>query len=203
MKFNEFVDAVKNGITDICGPEFTVNTFRALKNNSVELIGLSIMETGTNIAPTIYLDDFYTDFCDGMEMGEILNKIIRIYSENRTGNSVDVDIFRHYDNVKNEIVFKLVSYDKNKELLEKVPHRRIMDLAIIYCVFFGKTEMGNATVTIYNDHMKIWGADENELYDAAMKNTYRLLAPEISSMNVQPVAEYVDEPVNCTHGTAP
>ena len=182
MQFNEFVETVKERVSDICGPEFTVRSYKVLKNNSVALVGLSIMEKGINIAPAIYLDSFYTDFCDGHPLDVIINEILRIYSANRSVSEFDAEIFNDFDKLRSRITYKLINHDQNLELLDQIPHRCFLDLEIIYSLNMGITKYGNASVTIYKEHMNAWRTDEQTLYELASGNTPELLKPEIRSM---------------------
>lgn len=41
-----------------------------------------------------------------------------------------MDYFRNWKEVKGRAIYKLINSDRNREPLEDVPHRRILDLAI-------------------------------------------------------------------------
>ena len=52
---------------------------------------------------------------------------------------------------------KLIHYERNKELLKKVPHIRFLDLAIVfYCLISMDFTTGNATILIHHSHLKNW-----------------------------------------------
>ena len=40
------------------------------------------------------------------------------------------DYFENYEMSRKTIVYKLVNYQKNKKLLEDVPYKRVLDLAV-------------------------------------------------------------------------
>ncbi|MBO4374520.1 MAG: hypothetical protein J5829_05395 [Lachnospiraceae bacterium] len=182
MEFNSFCEEVRDKVRDICGEDFNVSVRDTLKNNSVVLKGLVIMGKESNVAPSIYLEDFYTDYCDGKDMDDIVNDILKIYSKNRNCGDLNVNIFKDFDEVKDKIVFKLVNYDSNLSLLSTLPHRRFLDLAVIYVVVLGETPQGHATVTIHNEHMESWETNEEELWKLARENTPRMAEPQIMSL---------------------
>lgn len=73
-----------------------------------------------------------------------------------------------------KIIASIVNAQKNEELLKTVPHRRLLDLAIIYRVM-EKEEDGNAFITINNIALKKLGLSEEELHTIAYKNTEEIL----------------------------
>ncbi len=182
MKFEVFTEAVKERVSSLCGPEYKVKLTETLKNNSVRLTGIMIIEPDTNITPTIYLEDFYTDYCDGTSIESIADRILTVYERNRCVGDVDVSLFGDFDKICERIIYRLVNYEKNAELLDKVPHRRFLDLAVIYSVALGETKVGYASVTVYNEHLSGWGQSEEDLWEYARRNTPRILEPELKPM---------------------
>ena len=45
---------------------------------------------------------------------------------------VDISGFRDWETAHGDIYMKLINAEQNKELLEKIPHRIFMDLAVVY-----------------------------------------------------------------------
>ncbi|MCR5650433.1 MAG: DUF5688 family protein [Lachnospiraceae bacterium] len=183
MEFKDFCEEVRDRVRDICGPDFNVSLRDTLKNNSVVLKGLVIMSRDSNVAPSIYLEDFYTDHCDGRDIDDIVNDILKAYSNNRTCGDLDVNLFNNFEKVKDMITYKLVNYESNLKMLANLPHRRFLDLAVIYVVVLGETPKGQATVTIHTEHMENWGTSEEELWKLSNKNTPRLAKPEIMALS--------------------
>ena len=50
-------------------------------------------------------------------------------------NKVEGEVFTNFECAAAFLSVRLISYQKNKEFLSLVPHRRILDLAIIYQLF--------------------------------------------------------------------
>lgn len=179
LRYEEFRKELVNGIADICGEEFTVREEHVHKNNAKELFGVSIRNKNTNVAPTIYLEGFYEDFINGEKnLNEIENDVIRIYKLNcLNGNRINVDFFKDFSIVKEKLVYRLVNYDMNRERLKEIPHRRYLDLAIIYVL--NLNECGGS-ITIRNEHLDIWNVDEETVYQYAEKNTPKAFKLKIS-----------------------
>lgn len=79
---------------------------------------------------------------------------------------------------------KLIHYERNKELLEKVPHIRFLDLAIVfYCLISMDFTTGNATILIHHSHLKNWNITTTELFQIAKDNTQKILPEKLYDMN--------------------
>ena len=182
MDFDQFCEKTSDRLREILGPDFKIEVTRVLKNNSVKLSGVAILHRDCNITPTIYLEDYYTDYCDGMDFEEVINGILRTYNRNRNVEGVDLNILKTFGAAKDSIVYKIINYDKNLELLSEAPHRRFLDLAVIYTVLLETGTDVNASVTIKNEHMKNWGVSEDDLYRVSKVNSPRIAGPEIMSL---------------------
>lgn len=74
-------------------------------------------------------------------------------------------------NVSPLIKMKLINYEKNKELLEKVPHVRVPDLAVVFmAVLKSEYNDGFATILIHNSHLDFWNMTTEDLYELAKAN---------------------------------
>lgn len=140
------------------------------KNNGLKLDGLTIMTENTNISPTIYLNYYFEEYIKhGLEA--VVDKIMEQYEQNKSEAPIDLSFFTEVEKVRNKIKMKLVNYEKNEELLEKVPHIKYLDLAIIFYVEVeNKQNEGLATIQIYNHHLSFWDLREEELFELAKKN---------------------------------
>ena len=182
MEYYEFIEAVKEKLQDICGDEFVIEAAQTMKNNSVMFRGISIREKDSKIAPTIYLEDLYTDHCDGRDFEEIVNEVLRIYSVSRKGPDFDAGLFSDFSWVRDRIFCKLINCRANAGLLSEVPHYRFLDLAVIYCVLADDNDGTISSITIKNDHLKLWETDEEEIRKCAIRNTPVLLPASIVSI---------------------
>ena len=63
MDYLEFLNAVRDYINETA-TEVNVSVHSTLKNNDVKLSGLSISRKGYNASPTIYMENYYTEYID-------------------------------------------------------------------------------------------------------------------------------------------
>lgn len=101
---------------------------------------------------------------------------------NRKKQCVDMKYFLEYVNVKNNIVYKLINTERNRELLEDIPYIEFLDLSIVFQCLISVKESHLETLLIHNVHTKLWGVTVEELYRAAEENTQKLLPHELRNM---------------------
>lgn len=196
MDYTNFIEAVKEGITDIAEEGTEVKLINILKNNSVSLEGIVISKDGQNISPTVYLNFYYEAYRHGKEIEEIIMEIWNTYEESTLNENLNMDFFLDFEKMKERVVCKLINFEKNKTLLEKIPYVRFLDLAVVfYCILQSK-ELGNATIQIYNSHLNLWKISVDELYIHARKNTRNQLGFELKSMD-EVMEESVREDLKC------
>ena len=181
MNYQDFCEKVKNAAIQIFGEENKTELIDVTKNNGLILKGLVIRHKESDISPTIYLESFYEMYESGIPFGQIMERIVRC--EKEYGRSdFDASDFMDFDKIKDRVVYKIVNYGMNAELLKKVPYIRWNDLAILFCCLVDSNSEGYATILIRNEHMKIWGVTPDELYDLAGRNTPRLMSDELNTM---------------------
>ena len=182
MEYKEFVEYIKMNAGYIAGEGGNITINHVIKNNGCEMDGLVIMEKGKDIAPTIYLDSFYELYTNGENIKNIIRQIEVIYEQNKNNVTFDVNILKHFDTIKDKIVYKVVNYRSNEKLLEQVPHKRILDLAVVFYCLLDNEYGRSATALIYNPSRSYWNVTIDDVYKAALKNTPDLLHSKISSM---------------------
>lgn len=182
MKYEEFMEAVKKGMQEKLGEEVKVRLHRVMKNNSVVMDAISIYRAGSNIAPTIYLNDFYQDYLQKGELEEILNALEMVYRSSLKKLPFHAEAYMDFEQVKQRLACRLVNREKNKEILKNVPHRNFLDLAMVAYYYFEQEDIGSGTILVRENHLDLWNTDAEEILDIARDNTRRLLPEEFMSM---------------------
>ena len=190
MSFEGFCTYIKNGIQQRLGYSCQVMTHNYLKNNGVTLCGLTIMTKESNISPTIYLNGFYERYVyEAESLQQIEADVMETYRRNKTDHNLDVSFFTEWENARQRIIFELVNYDANRELLKDVPYKKVLDLAMVFTCLVEKGVTGSATILIHNHHMECWKVTEDDLFHTAMENTPYFQKKKMAGMNS--VIEYL------------
>lgn len=94
----------------------------------------------------------------------------------------DKKYIQDFDIIKNGIVYRLINPDRNKKILEEVPHMDFLDLSIVFHCLAKKEQICTESNLIKNVHFRQWGVPLDMLYEAASENTQRILGYEIQNM---------------------
>lgn len=173
MSFEEFTEDVLKEIRVKADGAFQVKKHAVTKNNNVKLTEIAVVKEEADIGPCVYLDEFYREHeSDGMRFDEIVDEVYQLIVKNEEeAPDFDISGFKRWEVVRENVYAKLINAEQNKELLEKIPHRNFMDLAVVYYAVARDHEQEEiGTILIYNGHMEMWGQEEENLYREAMIN---------------------------------
>lgn len=182
MEIKEFTLKVQKAIMERVGEGYRVEVQEVHKNNDVVLQGLLIHAEEQNVSPTIYLNSFWDAYEKGIPFVVIVERIMRIYEEDTPKENIDMSFFKDFNRVKERICYRLISAERNRELLTKIPHIEYLDLAICFYYSYRGEALGNGSILIHDSHMEMWNTTTEELYKLAAHNTPELFPGEWSAM---------------------
>ncbi len=192
MNYSEFTTTIAEKAKKAAGNNGRVSINQVIKNNDTRLDGLVIMGKDQFISPTVYLNDYYNKYKNGMSIDRIMDEILSVCQKNRNTFDLDTDIFKSYEKMKHKIVYKLINHQMNEELLKNTPHKTFLDLAVVYDLVLHDKEKRLATALISNDHLETWGVDADTVYTQAGKNT-----PALFPASIRPIEKVLE---NITNG---
>lgn len=94
------------------------------------------------------------------------------YNDYKEGRSID-ELSREVFN----------QYNKNRDLLEDIPHIVYLDLAIVFYCILTEKQFETSSILIKNSHMKFWDTTVTDLFDIASYNTPKILKADIKSLS--------------------
>lgn len=181
--FQNFVEKIKKGVENHYGEACRISLSEVKKNNGMIYHGITIGEKGKSIMPTVYLDGFYQDYENGMPLSDVLETVISLYEKHKIEKDINLDFLTEYSWAKERILYKLISYENNRELLQEVPHVRFLDMAMVFYCDIDELEIGRATFLIKNNICEKWDVDTAHLLALAKENTPRVLPGRIMGMH--------------------
>lgn len=184
MNYQQFVELMKEKVAKELGEGMSLETHTTLKNNGRERIGLTITDNHFNIFPTIYLEEFYHQFLNGISVEDIVSSLLELYHEVKYEHIGQVSILKDFHSVQSKLVPKLINAEKNKTFLQTVPHIHYLDFAIVFYLLFQVDECGTATIPITNSLVDFWKVVPKDLYALALNNAPLLLPASFKPMNV-------------------
>lgn len=198
MNYEQFVETMYEMCREALGGSRIVEKQQILKNNGVYMNGLSIRKKDQNVAPIIYLDHFFARYLQGENLGKLCAGIIEKCTNAPEPPVTEYEKLLELSCVQKKVVYKLVNLEQNRELLEKIPHLPMMDLAIVFCLLVSMDGRESCSVLIRNEHLAQWKLSISQLYQYAGNNTPRLLPPVFA-----PLAEQFPEALFETVDTMP
>lgn len=185
MGLNEFIRSICSEVERKLGENYRAEVREIKKINGVVRHGLLITpKTGgvKNLVPTIYLDDLFEEYKSGMDFASVIKTLLTIYRENTPKERIDMEFFRSFEKVRSRICFRLIGKAGNEGLLEDIPHKEFLDLAVCFYYAYQGEVLGKGAILIHNSHMEMWGITEDDLWEAASINTPELNPGRIESM---------------------
>ena len=188
LNYEEFKEKIKDDIKDYMDEKYkNCGVFiRKVNKTNCEVDGLNFNDIPglKNASPTIYVNNLYEEYERTGNYEEVVRGAAEtmergIESFNKEIKAELLDTSRLKDNV----FFTLINAEQNKELLKTVPHRKFEDLAIVYRWNIGSDSSGMYTNLVDSRLAKKEGLTENDLYNAARKNTKELLPVSVRNMN--------------------
>lgn len=193
MTYNQFLNYVKEqSVYEFENPEeYKASINHVVKNNSVKLDGICLHRAGDTLSPTIYLNHFYEEYLEGRPLHSIISEIASTLSNEIPELEFNTRLYDNYEAIRHQIIFRLVNYERNEELLSSCPYLPFCDLAITFRWLVHSDSSGIASALITNKEMDLWNITLEELYQTARINTRNLFPATIEPIQ-QLLTKYLD-----------
>jgi hypothetical protein len=175
MDYSNFLKTITERIRERVSDEYTVETHAMRKNNGVMLDSLMIRRPDDMVCPNIYLNDIYRWYLDGASMDQLTDRILDTYHNAAAAMQIRAEELITPEIIRRQVVRRMINYEKNRDLLANVPHRRFLDLALIYYVMVHNDRMGEGAIMVRNDFLDLYSMDASEIEEEACQNTRSLL----------------------------
>ena len=178
----QFIEDVKARL-DERGDDVTisVNTVNKL-NESYE--ALTVTPIGSSIGVNVSIDRFYEAYTAGEPYGGIIDKAVDVIDRGVMERpDLDISALTDYSQMKDKLVMEVVSSEANTELLERIPHKDIEDMSVVYRFVLSSDDTGRASILVTNQMLESMGVTPEELHADAMVNAPQLKPVEIKGMS--------------------
>lgn len=185
---NKIIDKIYEKIsTELENQEISIED--VTKNNDTTKTALKISEKTDSDNPVktaalIYIDDYAKSIKEGdCSLDDATNNIIRSYKNSLVTEIDDlVTNIADFNSISDKIVYRLVNYEKNENMLQDMPYDRFLDLAITYRINYtaGNT---NCSINITNQALERWGVSKDIIRKLADRNTEKYLQFKIFDLH--------------------
>ena len=175
MRFDKFEKKIIKGLRKIYGGNAEIGTGVVMKNNGSKYNGVHIMmkDSECRTAPVVDLDSIYEAFERGKKNLE--GCILDVYHQREALKSPEgieqlAEKSKDWERVKDKIYPILLSTEENKELLQNLVSRPLLDLSVAYVIREDMSERCAANIKISEGLLRYYGVDSEQLHEQAMKN---------------------------------
>lgn len=162
--------------------EYQAELHKVVKNNGIVLDGIILRKPEETVCPTIYLNSYFEGYQMGKPMAVIMQEIIYQYQNLKEEMKFEIVNVYDFKSVKNDIVLRLVNYERNRELLKDCPYKRFLDLAVTFRLIASVDILGVSSSLITNEEFESWNVEIEELYQIALFNTMREFPWQMDSL---------------------
>ena len=174
-----------------CREEETIKRVQVLKNNGVQLDGFSCVMEGHREQPTVYVNHYFREDVTKEDLCTLAAMVLKIQRDSMLHQTGDFEMLLDYEKMKKRIYCRLISRNKNEDLLKTVPWIPWMDLAIVFYMEIPGKLIKNATALIRTAHMERWKITEDQLFERAKKNLQR------RGFRMVAMTEFLGDQVEC------
>ena len=172
------VEQVRENLFDNC----QVEVHRVVKNNQLELDSMVILGENQRVSPQFYLEHYYSRYKRGEEIDFLVEEILQIYKQTLLERDWNTQLDLSFENCRNQIIYRLVSFERNKELLRGTPHIPFLDLVITFHCLMMEDKHGIGSIRVSDALMKEWGLDNKTLFALAQENSMRKFPIRLCSL---------------------
>lgn len=128
----------------------------------------------------LYIKDFYEQYLEGIPLANLLKQVVEeIQYLKNSGIVGKIAQMEDYENIKDFLCIRLLNLKKNQWDLENALYRKIGDIALVLYLKIGETKGVLTTMKVRKSMLYDWGIDEEEIFKAALLNTYYMSPPRI------------------------
>lgn len=167
-----------------------------LKNNDTKRYAILLKKIEGTVSPTIYLDNFYSEFEHGR--ATIPETASHIYEQMHDFDD-KIEAYQEFSaelsDCSNKITYRLFQKRGINQFLESVPHLPFLNMAVVFYIIHHVSKEGMESICVTNELAGKWGLSAKSLYIIAEKNTPILLPPIIDTM--EHTLELLMGEINC------
>ena len=192
MDYNVFANWISEEMEAALEPKFgplRITPVEVEKLDGQSYKGISVGRLSDNISVSISLEDLFTQYENGRKYTSILEELCSSLTE-KLGQipTLDSSLLKSYDRLKDHLTLELVGTEKNRDLLEKLPHKMIEDMAVVYRCDLGENANGSVSALITDQLLESFGISPEQLHSDALRS-----APAVMPLSLKPLFQVLME----------
>lgn len=193
-----FTKELKETVNKLIGANYKVEVHSIEKINIGTVHALIILNSGSNVSPSFYIEELYKSYLQGKAtIEEMAKDIVESYCHNIIlsikENRPEI-YFNDREWVQERLFLQLINSSKNKKLLKDSIHMNFNELSLVLYIIAADDESGICKVRVTKAMLDNFGWDEKDILSYALENTVRLFPYEEF-----PMYELLSKITGCTY----
>lgn len=174
-----FIGQLTNAIYETT--DIPLENIRFVKKDGGDLLNIIFAEHDDAYEVcSVHVEELYVAYQNGIRLNTIVDYICSdvlhaksIYVYDKTKELMD------YDTAKSRLFVRLINYDRNADILRDVVHKTLGDIVFTVYAIVDENEFGIVSTKVLKSMVKKWDKNEDDIFDEAIANTYRMTPPRI------------------------
>lgn len=171
------------------GIEDVEMSFHNVEKANQNYESLTVRQEGSNVGVNFNIENAFAEYeHTGDYAGVLAESTHAIMQGIENIPSVNTSELTNYEAMKEKLSIEVISAETNAELLTKIPHESMEDMAVVYRFVLESNDAGRASILVTNDMIDHMGVTHEQLKADALEN-----APEIRPAVIQGMSEVMRE----------
>ena len=182
MHYSQFCSAISDILRKNSDPGTQFIQKALCKNNGVCPDVLFALPADSALGPVVYLEPLYDQYQKGIPMETICASVLSFLERRPPFPSSICQEILDPEFAKSRIAFRLVSQERNQELLEHIPWFPVHDLAMVFFICLDLDSADLVSALIHWPLLSAWNMDAGTLRSLAEENTPLLFPPVLTPL---------------------
>ena len=182
MHYSQFCSIISEVLRKKTGQDTQFIRKPLRKNNGVCPDVLFILPPGSALGPVIYLEPLYDQYQKGIPMETICASVLSFLERRPPFPSSMCQEILDPEFAKSRIAFRLISQERNGDLLEHIPWFPFHDLAMVFFICLDPDSTDLVSALVHWPLLSAWDMDADALRSLAEENTPLLFPPVLTPL---------------------
>lgn len=173
MDYEKFVEKVQMDLMQKLSGQYrnvTIEPIEVSKLQGQSYLGLSVRHDDSAIAESLNLSTLHEWYQNGLPYENILQKITdMVVTRFSNVSKINADSLKDYEKMKPYLAIQIIGLENNADMLSKIPHQRMEDLAIVYRFRVSDIPNGQASVLVTDKLLESYGITKEQLQKDALE----------------------------------
>lgn len=176
-----FIGQLTNAIYETT--DIPLENIKFVKKDGGDLLNIIFAEHDDDYEVySIHVSELFTDYQNGVKFGAIVNYFCKdIVNAKNINIHHKIGELTNYETAKSRLFVRLINYDRNIDILtnilQNVVYKTLGDIAFVVCAILDECEDNLISTKILKSMVKKWGKNEDDIFNEAIENTYRMSPP--------------------------